>query len=156
MNWIWCIFLIHSKHSFWWYVFCGLLFGECMRIYFARFKKVWCRKKHFTEKSIALKNDNIRKFHFWSIFVFVNFNRFYQFVEFCNPVFNIAFDSPVIQNPSSMNLLNRIGHVIFGFFFQFFSSFAKYKLAKMGATFVPIIMPNICWKYSWWNTCVFY
>ena len=51
-----------------------------------------------------------------------------------------------------MKRLKRTGQISLGsvlhFILNSFSSIAMYIFVKMGATFVPIIKPNICWKYS--------
>ena len=60
-----------------------------------------------------------------------------------------VFDPLVLPKPSSM----YHHRIVSDFFLQNFSSFARYKLARIGATFVPIMMLNNCWKYSPWNSC---
>ena len=71
--------------------------------------------------------------------------------------YSTSFLDPfVMPKPSSMYLLKNFGHTNFGsclvFSFRFFSSFASYKLAKIGAMFVPMIKLKICWKYLPWNS----
>ena len=75
------------------------------------------------------------------------------------------FDVEIFYFVKSITLINNQIHIIhfwaifeFGYFNRFhqfvealylLKSFHQiYLLARIGATFVPIIMPNICWKYS--------
>ena len=102
----------------------------------------------FFVESVAFIDNQVHVFHLCTVFEFIYDNRLHQFVEFGNPIFNISFRSFGYAKPSSMYRLKRIGHPIIGSFlvfsFNIFSSLARSKLARIGATFVPIIMPNIC------------
>ena len=83
---------------------------------------------------------------------FVDGYSFSQTIKLVYPVFNIFLFPSMIPNPSSMNLWKIVGHFNFlswmHFFFSSSCNIAKYKLAKMGARLVPMIIPKICWKYS--------
>ena len=80
--------------------------------------------------------------------VIVSLSKLNSWIQYSNS----SLFASVIPKPSSINLLNKIGQIIFLFVLLFsfrrFSSFAMYMFASIGATFVPIITPKICWKYS--------
>ena len=81
-----------------------------------------------------------------------------------DPVNYIFANSLVMPKPSSMKRLKRTDQISLGaelhFIFHSFSSKAIYVCiytriyvyVNMGATFVSIIKPNICWKYLPSNT----
>ena len=111
-----------------------------------------CKHKDSALSDIFWYRKNIfHGFHSWAIFEFVYFNRFHQIVEHRNPVFNIFFwsfcNAKTVINVPFENFRPYQFWIMFGFSFRIFSRFARYKLAKVGATFVRIIMPKFCLKY---------
>ena len=78
------------------------------------------------------------------------------------------FVPSMIPNPSSIYRKKSFGHFnlksCVHFFFSSSCEITNYKLARVGAKLVPMIIPKICWKYSlskvmrllalWQNVCL--
>ena len=110
-------------------------------------------KKTFLIKSISFENNQIHVFYSQIIFEFVYFYRFTKLLNSWIQYSTSAFDPLLCQiRHLCMVWRTSIGQIILGllmdFSFRIFSSFAKYRLARMGVTLFPIIIPKICWKYS--------